>query len=234
VVAEAAWPAIIDRDTYERLTEHLAPKGSAPPRTVKRLLTRLAYCGRCGARLYSKPEASGTATYRCVREPGRGQGTSCGRLSVVADRLDEAVADQVLAALAGAGLATALAAAAGGDADRRALSDQLVADEARLEELAADYADGALTRAEWKVARERLAVRIGAARQRLSRGQSAAVLASLPATEAALRQRWEAAAEDVTWRRGVVQAVVERVEVAPKGSGGHRFDPDRVTIRWRA
>lgn len=233
VVGPAAWPAIIDRDTHERLKARLV-SGRAPTTRVRnRLLTGLVHCGRCGARLYAKVSAAGTRQYSCVRDPGRGQGTACGRLSVVAEPLDAEVGEQVIAALSGPGLVETLQTVAGDDEQRQELSAQLVADEQRLEELAGDYAEGTLTRGEWKTARQRLTTRIEAARRRLSRDDAAGVLAGLPSAEDALRARWEAG--DVVWRRAVVEAVIERVDVAPKGyKGGKRFDPGRIEIVWRA
>ncbi|MGH8930628.1 MAG: hypothetical protein ACRDZO_08390 [Egibacteraceae bacterium] len=56
------------------------------------------------------------------------------------------------------------------------------------------------------------------------------VLADLPADEQALRALWEA--RDVDWRRVLLAAVVERIEIAP--SAGSRFDPGRASIIWRA
>lgn len=233
VVGPAAWPAIIASDDHERLVRHLKP-GRAPANRVRnRLLTGLVHCGRCGGRLYAKNAGSGTRLYRCVRDPGRGQGSACGRLAVVSEPLDDEVGAQVLAVLSGPGLTEALQAAAGADEQRRELSECLASDEQRLADLAADYAAGEITRGEWAAARATLTNRIDETRRRLDSDERTGVLAQLPASEEALRQRWEAS--DVTWRRAVVDAVVERVDVAPKGHrGGNNFDPGRLTVHWRA
>jgi site-specific DNA recombinase len=234
VVGDAVWPAIIDRDTYDQLRIRLRPGQPPASRVRKRLLTGLAVCGRCGERLYSKTgsgRAQGTPVYRCVKVPGRGQLTACGALSVVADPLDQVVAAQVLHVLSGPALAAALTADVADE--RQTLADQLAGDEARLADLAGDYADGTIERAEWRAARDRVAGRLEQTRRRLAAQQDRGVLAHLPTSTADLTGWWDTAA--VTARRSVVDALIDQVVVAPKGHrGGKRFDPDRATITWRS
>jgi len=240
IVGPAAWPAIIERETHERLKVRLKPRGQRALRVRKRLLTGMIFCGRCGVRLYTKvstrrrkSDTVRTPLYSCVTEPGRGQGTACGRLAVVANPVDEEVGSQVTAALTGPGLARAMSAFKGDDSVKAGLSARLVEDQERLDELAEDYADGNLTRGEWRAARNRLVSRLEEAERRLSRVEPSSVLTELANSTEKLRTRWDA--EDVVWRRAVVEAVVERVEVAPKGHrGGNRFDPERITVQWRA
>lgn len=239
IVGPAAWPAIIDRDTHERLKVRLKSKGGPAIRVRKRLLTGLIFCGRCGTRLYTKVSTRRrrsnvvrTPLYTCVTEPGRGQGSACGRLAVVSDPVDAEVGSQVIEALAGPGLATALSAFADEGSARAELSARIVDDQERLDELVKEYADGNLTRGEWRAARKRLAQRLDDAQRRLERLTPSTVLTDLGSSAESLHTRWES--EDVVWRRAVVEAVVERVEVAPKGHrGGNRFDPGRITITWR-
>lgn len=240
IVGPAAWPAIIDRETHERLKIRLKPKGRPAPKVRKRLLTGIIFCGRCGTRLYTKvtsrrrgSDRVRTPLYSCVSEPGRGQGTACGRLAVVAEPVDEEIGSQVIAALTGPGLAHAISAFTGEDSVRTELSVRLVEDQERLDELAEEYADGHLTRSEWKAARKRLFSRLEDAQRKLARLEPTSVLTELANSTEKLRTRWDA--NDVLWRRALVEAVVERVDVAPKGHrGGNRFDPGRLTIGWRA
>jgi site-specific DNA recombinase len=240
IVGPALWPAIIDRETHERLKVRLRPKGRPAIRVRKRLLTGMIFCGRCGTRLYTKvtsrrrgSDRVRTPLYSCVNDPGRGQGTACGRLAVVANPVDKEVGSQVTASLAGPGLARAMRAVNSDDSVKAELSARLVEDQERLDELAEEYADGNLTRGEWKAARNRLVSRLEEAERRLGRIEPSSVLTELANSTEKLRTRWDA--EDVVWRRAVVEAVVDRVEVAPKGRrGGNRFDPERITVVWRA
>ncbi len=233
IVGPAAWPAIIAREAHERLVAEIRSRGGQrqPPR--RRLLTGLVHCGKCGAPLAAKVDGGGTRLYRCVRDAGTGRSEACGGLSLVSEAADREVAGQVLAALEGPGLVNALSAAAGDDDERRRLADQLAGDEQRLEQIAGDYAAGEISRSEWRAARERLAHRIAEARRRLADDQRSGVLADLPSGSEALRRRWAEADHD--WRVALVQAVVERVDVAPRGHGaGNRLDPARLQVVWRA
>lgn len=233
VVAEAQWPAILDRDTHDQLVLRLRPGRPPATRVRKRLLTGLARCGRCGERLYSKVgsgRSAGTPVYRCVRVPGRGQLTACGGLSVVADPLDHVVGLQVLEVLDGPRLTGRLTAT--DRADQRTLTAALAADETRLTELAGDYAAGDIDRAEWRRARELLVERIDQTCRRLTEHTDDGVLAQLPTGRTALHRWWGEA--DVTARRAVVDALVDRVDVAPGNrKAGRFFDPGRVSVTWR-
>lgn len=230
IVGEAEWPAIIDRDTYDQLVHRLRPGAAPVSRVRKRLLTGLAVCGRCGTRLYSKSTREGTPVYRCVRVPGRGQLTACGALSVVARPLDELVGGLVVELLSGPAVARALAGHADADTDRRALAEQLAVDEGRLETLAVDFADGLLGRGEWLAARDRITPRIEQTRRRLAEARDVGILAAVPTSQIAAW--WDDA--QIPARRTVVDAVIERVTVHPKGHrGGKTFDPGRATVTWR-
>lgn len=232
VIGEAVWPAIIDRDIYDQLVHRLTTGPAPATRVRRRLLTGLAHCGRCQVRLYSKVTSDGTPIYACSRVPGRGQDTACGRLSVVALPLDATVGRLVVDMIATEAVERAIATRSGADDDRRHLSDQLTADQTRLEVLAVDYADGTIGRDEWLAARTRIVPRVEENRRRLAEASDLGVLAGLPSGHGRLLAWWADA--DVTARRVIVDAVVEQVVVAPKGHrGGKTFDPSRVTVTWR-
>lgn len=233
VVGKAQWPAILDEDTHRRLVVALRSKPDHGSRVRKHLLTGLVSCGRCGARLYAKTSSGryATSVYRCVKVPGRGQLTACGSLSVVTRSVDELVAGWVLAALDDGRFGRSVGASTG-QADRRQEAvEQLSAAESRLEGLAQEFASGGLTRGEWKAARQVLVDRVAGLRRTVEALTGNAALAALPTTSEARRRWWDEAA--VSARRAVVDGLVERVTVAPKGRrGGNRFDPSRVTVDW--
>jgi uncharacterized protein (DUF2267 family) len=81
-------------------------------------------------------------------------------------------------------------------------------------------------------ARSRLEAVIDQTRRQLATNDAAAVLADLPSAADALRERWDA--EPMLWRRKLVAAVVDRVTITPAVRGRNFFDPDRVTVTWRA
>ena len=59
------------------------------------------------------------------------------------------------------------------------------------------------------------------------------MLAGVPTDRAGLQEFWLSAAGDV--RRALVRCHVDAVEIAPiDRRKPRRFDPDRITVRWRA
>lgn len=227
IVGDAAWPAIIDRDTHERIRAILGdPRRAQRGRPPEHLLTGMLRCGRCGSRMSSATTSTGAKRYVCHRGPGH---SGCGRMSVTAVALEEEIAGQALAALAG----PALAAAGSSRAVGAGLGERLRADEDKLEALALDYAEDRISRAEWLTIREAVQRRIDDARRQLGQQTATAVLATLPADVEGLRRAWEGA--DVPLRRKILAAVVDYVIVNPAAVRGRRtFDPERVEVVWRA
>lgn len=227
-VYPAVWEAILDREEWESVTKRIAGNGTRRTgRPAVYLLSGIARCGLCGQPLYASLRADGRGRYACIKSPGR---PGCGRLAVVAEPLEGEVVARVLAALDSPGFTEALTATP--DDDGPDLGGEIADAENRLDEIAGDYADGAISRREWLVARERLTDRIAAARRQLDAAGFDRVLAALPAGADRLAAAWEAG--DVDWRRAVLVAVAARIEVAPATKRGNRFDPERVTITWRA
>jgi hypothetical protein len=107
--------------------------------------------------------------------------------------------------------------------------EQISADRAALDELAKDhYVARSITRDEFFAARAELTDRIASAEQVLSRSEDTAVLAGV-SSGAVARAAW--AERDQDWRRELLGALIERIEIAP--SKVYRFDPERISITWR-
>jgi site-specific DNA recombinase len=230
VVGEAVWEPVIDRQTWERLRS-LLTRQSRPGRPSAYLLSAIARCGLCSGPLWGSKSGQ-RVRYICHSGPGR---DGCGRIAVTARQLDAFITQVTITTLTddgGRGLAQARERRAGEDRRQAKAADDLAIAEARLEELAGDYADGAITRREWLVARERLERRLTAARKVLDRGGDG-VLWSLPTDTAALVDLWEAKQEDVAWRRAVIAATVDHVDVHPSRTRGSKLDQGRVEVVWR-
>lgn len=233
VVAEAVWPAIIDRATHERLQvilkdpRRLRRVSGAAPRSY--LLTGgLARCGLCGGPLIARPRDDGKRCYVCASGPNFG---GCGRLKVLAEPLEDLVAEAIASAVDSPALVERLR--AGGDDDRAQLAAELRADEEALEELTADhYVNRVIDRRSFLASKSALDDRITRTRRELSQRAGAAALGDLPSGGDAMREAW--AASDFAWRRTVVTTLLERAEVGPAVRGRARFDPDRVSLTWRA
>jgi len=227
VITQAEWPAIISIDESDRLRSLLA-NPDRRTRTHKRthLLTGgIARCGLCGTHLYasndSKPKRGSTKrSLRCLKAPGV---HGCGRIYVHAEPVEELVTEAVLRALSQGGLATAMA-----QRDDREAVDELLAVDAKLGDLAGDWASDRLSRAEWESAREVLRSRRDTLAKRVDSQRRAYDLDGIPEP---LREAWPSL--PIHRRRAVINAVIEAVVVNP-AKGGSRFDPGRVGIRWRA
>jgi hypothetical protein len=173
----------------------------------------------------------GEVIYACRRQPGID--AACGRTSVIAGPADDEVRDRILVRLSsGDGLARAIEGQCRDDSYRE-LAAQMEADEAVLEQLATDfYVDRILGRGEFLRAREVLERRIATARAGLTSNGRSSVLAGLPVDSERLRAWWDGAPGDI--RRAVVSALVDCVRVAPLDPAKpRRFDPERLTVRWR-
>jgi DNA invertase Pin-like site-specific DNA recombinase len=126
-------PGFIDRETFERNKSRIArntrPRAHEPGGAVREgqaLLQGIAVCGRCGRKLkvhYQGRRGHQSPAYHC---PGsllvEGRGKWC--LRIGGTRIDEAVAEALLAALTPAGVSAALRAAEALEADHDAALEQ--------------------------------------------------------------------------------------------------------------
>lgn len=96
VVARDCYPAVLDRDTFDRLQLALAQPDriGKPKRNHWRLATGFATCGLCGQRMITMTH-NGKRVYACPRVP-----TGCSRVSVLADATEEWLLDRLAEHLA--------------------------------------------------------------------------------------------------------------------------------------
>lgn len=217
----AAWPAIIERERWERLQAVLERRG-AGNRVPRRgsLLTGFLRCGICGSRMVrtgARANTKGeTHAWRCPTYSG------CGRVSISAEPVEEVLVAVVLARLD----SEVLPAADTGDAAlldelRRAESDQVAALKS-LEEGRIDFAMF-----------ERVSTALERRRADLERKIRVNPRPALPFDEpGAVRQVWPELTIDQ--RRAILAEFVEKVSIAPSRRGYPRFDPSRLTTTWRA
>jgi DNA invertase Pin-like site-specific DNA recombinase len=230
VSEEGDWDEILDAELWRVLDARLE-RTRRPGRPSTSLLAGIARCGLCGGPLWStyRRNRAGERVerYACIRRPGT---PGCGKIGVVGDPLDALVTETVIAALAGPKLTRARRRTrsrkrTGGQDHAKALARA----EQHLEQLAVDHARDRITRREWLAARDDLHAQIAEHTRALD--TDTGPLASLPGTQKALRDAWEAGT--VEWRRAVLAAAVDAVVVNPAGPS-RTFDPERVEIRWRA
>lgn len=233
VAVKAVWDAILPEATYRQLVAFLEdPKRRQGGRPRTYLLTGgIAVCALCGAGLSAGRKDDGQARMRC---PSGGPNTGargCGKVYVKAEPVEDHVRDVVLAALDGGGLRDALADSDRDDHRTAKLLDDLRSAEAALDQLDRDLDDGLINRRRWLARGERLQHRLEAAKTAVATRSRVGIIATLPSTARALRGNWEAGS--VAWRRKVLVACLERVEVGPAVRGRNFFDPDRVRFVWR-
>lgn len=221
VIGPGAWKAVIDEDTHRGIVAYL----SDPSRTQKTGFERLHQgsgvyrCGVCGAPLIGwRPSGGKPRAYVCQDRHVRRQG--------------EALDDCVDAIILGH-LSKPHAASVWGNnvVDVGRLQTQREALQARLNELAALFAEGSINgsqlkrgTAELSTAVERLDAELAASTQ----GNPAAALVVTGHGRKQLEKRWKKLSPDI---RGKIidQLFVVTVNRSPRGL--RRFDPDYIDIK---
>lgn len=218
IVGEAAWPAILDRETWEAVSERLAERGAGSSNKLQRWLTGSLFCALCGNALEGG-HSKGGPRYWCA--PRRG---GCGKISINAARSEEEIERQLLDYLTEPAVLSRLRSAFSTDAVAEARAS-LAEDEQQLKQLAGMFGRRELSFAEYGEARKEINARVERSR--------ALVSASLPRTVRQLlaggdvRGKW--ADLDAAKRRDTVRAVVPGYKVEPAdASGPRRFNPDRL------
>jgi len=227
VIGPAVWEPIVSPETRDRVMARQLDRALTGRRSPRRyLLTGLLRCGRCDSKLYSAARES-SRRYVCLSGPDHG---GCGRLTVVADPLEDFIARMVLDRLDSPDLAAALDGRAGTDAAMAGVADGIAEDRAQLEELAAVYAARDITMREWLAARKAIEARISEAERRLARSTRSDALAGLPGQGERLSTLW--AGLNLTRQHAIVAAVMDRATISP-GTGSRTFDRARVQVTWR-
>src|SRR5690554_3526718 len=217
VVGAAAWPAIIDRDTWELLRAGASARrrpGRPPKR--QRLLSGLLACYHCGSPLYvGQTSRCRGDVYRCAKV-ARTDGTGCGRLTIAADLADRTVSDTIADWLQHPTFLAELDAwlACGDEAAAEALAE-LSEIERQQVVLAQRWADGRLPDAAYEAAAATLAKRQAEVEARLD-GRARASASDL--TGADIAAAWEALTTDE--RREVISLVAATPIVVTPGRGG--------------
>lgn len=229
IVGPGKWEAIITPDQTAKLRTMLASPERRSHRAPRRyLLTGLLRCSLCDATLVARPRVDGTRRYVCAKGPGF---IGCGRTVIVAEPVEQLVADGVLHRLDSPALAAALRAEVEGDEAAATVVSGLEADQAQLAEIAGAYGRQEVTFAELLAARKPIEARIEAAKRHLSKTTRSAALADYVGDASTLRERWSGL--DLSRQRAIIEAVLDRATVLPGVRGRNRFDPDRVDPLWR-
>lgn len=229
VVGEAAWPAILPRETWDELQVVMAGRSAgAVRRDLRYWLSGLLVCGLCGYRLEGQFAGEGRHRYWCAKTR---RSDGCGGIAIQGNAADAEITRQVLAYLTQPGVRAAIGTAVSTDGAARARTD-LADDVEQLRELSRMWAEKAITLAEYAEARKVIQARID--------GAQAAQIARVPlATRTVLLAPDPAAAWEAltpTSRRDAARTLIEALgyvgwEVAPHDRRkARRFDPERLTL----
>lgn len=207
-------PVILLDETFRAVQAVLARRRGDPRSTTRRhLLSGFVWCGRCDQRMKIHTHQAGLR-YRCM---------SCFQ-SVVEAPMRELVVDGVLGVVDASDVPTNLT------RDDTQLTSRLQMNEEALVELTrARFVDRIITDPEFRASREDLVRRIEDIRAQLEHRPDG-VLA-----QAAGKAREVWASSDLSWRRSLLAAVLDRVVVQPATSVGRGSRVlDRVEPIFRA
>jgi site-specific DNA recombinase len=219
ITGKAEWPAIVDEATWRAAVRILCdPDRRRAPIGGKGLLTGVGICGACGEPVHRGGASTrGKPMYRCR------SGRHVSRMSEPVDEYVSAVALERLqqpdaALLWAAELPDAKALMAEADVLRK-----------RRDDLALDYADGVMTREQFRAANSRVLGRLGEIEAQIAAAGTMSPLSIVAAED--IVGTWQGLS--IAQRRNIIAALMTPVLHLP-GRGTRTFRPKTVEIRWRA
>jgi DNA invertase Pin-like site-specific DNA recombinase len=225
VIGPAAWPAILDRDTWEQVRMALQGRARGSTNSMVRWPSGVLRCSKCQHALSGSQVAPGRYRYWCATPKG-----GCGGIAIDAGKAERVVEALLLGYLSRPDVLADLRSATSSESTDRART-AVAADEAQLRELAGLWAARSVTTAEYMRARKDIEARLSRTKGLLH--------ASLPG---AVRDLVSEDVEDA-WsryvpaqRREVAQVVFPSgIAVQPSAPGFQGFDAARlVPTDWKA
>jgi site-specific DNA recombinase len=229
IVAKAEWPAIITAAETQRLRAKLNDPDRRTNRSARRyLLTSLLRCHHCDSKLVSRPRADSAKRYVCASGPNFG---GCGKVTIMAEPLEQYVVEAVLYRLDSPDLPKALNGNVSTDPAGEEWQAEVERTQEQLDELAEMWGKREITRGEWVTARAPIEKRLDTAKRRLAAINRTTELALHLGNAKELREQWETMT--LTRQKQIVAALLQHVVVGPGRRGFNRFDPARLTAVWR-
>ncbi len=228
IVGPGKWKPVLRpavRNRILALHESREASGRRVPHSY--LLSRLLRCCYCGHALNSAARLH-NRRYSCQSGPDHG---GCGRISVVAQPVEDLLAEAVLLRLDTPQLAEALIGRYRAKENTADLITEIESDRNQISELARLYGDKRITSSEWIVARDQIDSRVRKSQQRLAQFSSHGDLAAVIGRGEELRSKWSGL--DLGRQVAIVRTLVDYVTILPGAKGSHALDPNRVEIVWR-
>jgi site-specific DNA recombinase len=222
VVGKGDWTPLIDEDTHRGLVAYLSDPARIKNTSFERkwIGVGVYQCGRCGGPMKTgQPHKSRKTRYYVCREHMH--------LVRVAEPVDELVTDLVLRRLS--------------QPDAKLLLDdkdidipQLQTDrnglQARLDELADAFAEGAIDASQLRRGTSKLRATLAGVDSQLADAARSDPVAGLIANRRQVRQRWDESSPAI---RGQVIDALMTITIMPCPPGQRVFDPRYVQIDWK-
>ncbi len=228
-IGSAAWPAIVPYDDWLRMRAILTDPSRrtvavARGPVAKHLLSGIALCGECGARMKAVTNMSRMPrAYTCRHE-------GCMRVTVTAGRVDDAVEDVLEALFVSPGFRSAIAAAYDHREQARVSGPDvgalIAAKEAELDEVEAMRGAGEITLRAYAAESKRIEDAIAALQDQQVAAVTSPALRRLLAAET-LVAGWKVAG--LPDKREIVRLLLD-VVVKRSTVRGRRFDVDRLVV----
>jgi len=228
IVGPGTWPPLVDESTWRATQAVLDDPARKPgPKTVRRhFLTGVLRCGKCadGGRMSGYQGPKGQERYRCWK---------CLGVAVSKPDTEDLIRGIVAERLARPDAKALLIDRDAPDLDRLTAEANTI--RARRVELATEFADGELTAAELRAARERLNTKLDAIESKMSDAAVKRVFADIPLGTDRVYAAF--ARLDPDRQRAIINVLLTAT-VMPVGRGhrprdGSRFDPERIAIEWQ-
>lgn len=229
IVGEAAWDAIVARDTWEGvkaiLSDTTRRRNSEATNTRVSLLAGIVSCGVCKRHLETGGRAD-NRIYACKKQ-------GCSKLSRRQAPVDEYISDVIVARLSRPD-AVELMTPKGRADEMRDLLDQKRALKERQASMAADWADGSLTDEQIQVANRRIAERLKEIDARVYASASSQVFDGVVDADDVGRV-WDAL--PLERKRAIIVTLCSDIVIRPMGKGWRSSAENiarTIKIKWRA
>jgi DNA invertase Pin-like site-specific DNA recombinase len=224
IVGPGTWAPLVEESTWRATQAVLDDPARRPgPKTVRRhFLTGVLRCGKCedGGRIGGYQGPKGQERYRCWK---------CLGVAISKPEAEETVRGIVCARLARPDAKQLLIDKDAPDLDK--LSAEANTIRARRIELATEFADGELTAAELRAARDRLNAKLDAIEAKMSDAAVKRVFADIPLGTDRVYDVFSRL--DLDRQRAIINVMMSAT-VMPVGKRGRQpFDPERIAIEWR-
>lgn len=224
IVGHGTWKPLIDEDTHRGLVSYLGDTSRVSKLGFERRYqgSGVYRCGVCGAALGAfTPAGQKPRAYACPQRHVRRQG----------EALDAYVEALVIGLLSEPKYLAALL--DNTDIDVARLHSQKAALQARQDELAALFAEGAINAGQLKRGTEKLSTAVDSLNAELASASQSSPLTGFAGTKGRkeLERQWKSTPPDI---RGQIIDLLMTVTVNRSPRGLRRFDPEYVEITWKA